>query len=62
MLAFVREQRRWPELLVTLLFLLLDGLAILIMTERRVVSCYDQPAPVPVYVWAMLVLWVGGRR
>jgi hypothetical protein len=49
-----------PGLLGTLLFVLLDGLAILIMTDRRVVSWYDQKAPIPVYVWATLVLWVGG--
>ncbi|MEA2637049.1 MAG: hypothetical protein QOE18_106 [Chloroflexota bacterium] len=47
-------------LLVTLFFVLLDGLAIVVMTERRVVGWYDQPASVPVYVWATLVLWIGG--
>jgi len=31
-----------------------------IMTERRVVSFYNQSASVPVYVWATLALWVGG--
>jgi hypothetical protein len=49
-----------PGLLGTLLFVLLDGLAILIMTDRRVVTWYDKPAPIPVYVWAVLVLWIGG--
>ncbi len=47
-------------LLVTLFFVLLDALAIVIMTERRVVGWYDQAAGIPVYVWATLVLWVGG--
>jgi hypothetical protein len=47
-------------LLGTLLFALLDVLAILVMTDKRVVQWYDQPAPIPVYVWATLVLWVGG--
>jgi hypothetical protein len=47
-------------LLVTLFFVLLDALAIVVMTERRVVDWYDQAAAVPVYVWATLVLWVGG--
>jgi hypothetical protein len=47
-------------LLVTLFFVLLDVLAIVVMTERRVVSWYDQSANIPVYVWATLVLWVGG--
>lgn len=47
-------------LLVTLFFVLLDALAIVVMTERRVVSWYDQVASIPVYVWATLVLWVGG--
>ncbi|MHB8489715.1 MAG: hypothetical protein ACYDCS_10985 [Candidatus Dormibacteria bacterium] len=50
-----------PSLIVTLIFVLLDALAIAIMTERRVVSFYDQPASVPVYVWATLALWVGGQ-
>jgi hypothetical protein len=47
-------------LLVTLFFVLLDALAIVIMTERKVVSWYDERAAIPVYVWATLVLWVGG--
>jgi hypothetical protein len=47
-------------LLVTLFFVLLDALAIVVMTERHVVDWYDQAAAVPVYVWATLVLWVGG--
>ena len=50
-----------PGLIVTLIFLLLDALAIVIMTERRVVSFYDQTAGVPVYVWATLAVWVGGQ-
>lgn len=49
-----------PALIVTLIFVLLDALAIVIMTERRVVSFYNQSASVPVYVWATLALWVGG--
>ena len=47
-------------LVVTLIFVLLDALAIVIMTERRVVSWYDQTATIPVYVWATLGLWIGG--
>jgi hypothetical protein len=47
-------------LIVTLIFVLLDALAIVIMTERRVVGWYDQSASVPVYVWATLGLWIGG--
>ena len=47
-------------LLVTIFFVLLDVLAIVVMTERRVVGWYDERASVPVYVWATLVLWVGG--
>ena len=47
-------------LLVTLFFVLLDALAIVVMTERRVVSWYDQRASIPVYVWATLALWIGG--
>jgi hypothetical protein len=43
------------------MFLLVDALAIVIMTERRVASFYDQPASVPVYLWATLALWVGGQ-
>jgi hypothetical protein len=49
-----------PGLVVTLIFVLLDALAIVIMTERRVVTWYDQAATVPVYVWATLGLWIGG--
>jgi hypothetical protein len=44
----------------TLIFVLLDALAIVIMTERRVVSWYDQTATIPVYVWATLAIWIGG--
>ena len=47
-------------LIVTLIFVLLDALAIVIMTERRVVTWYDQTATVPVYVWATLGLWIAG--
>jgi hypothetical protein len=47
-------------LIVTLIFVLLDALAIVIMTERRVVSWFDQTATIPVYVWATLALWIGG--
>jgi hypothetical protein len=47
-------------LIVTLIFVLLDALAIVVMTERRVVTWYDQTATVPVYVWATLGLWIGG--
>ena len=47
-------------LVVTLIFVLLDTLAIVIMTERRVVTWYDQTATIPVYVWATLGLWIGG--
>jgi hypothetical protein len=47
-------------LIVTLIFVLLDALAIAIMTERRVVSWFDQTATIPVYVWATLALWIGG--
>ncbi|MFI5284682.1 MAG: hypothetical protein ACHQ4F_00025 [Candidatus Dormibacteria bacterium] len=50
-----------PGLIVTLIFLLIDALAIVIMTERRVVTYYDQTASVPVYVWAILVFWIGGQ-
>jgi hypothetical protein len=47
-------------LVVTLIFVLLDALAIVIMTERRVVSWYDQTATIPAYVWATLAIWIGG--
>jgi hypothetical protein len=58
--AIVGNRIDVTPLLVTLFFVLLDALAIVVMTERRVVSWYDQRASVPVYVWAALVLWVGG--
>ena len=47
-------------LLGTLFFVLLDALAIAIMTERRVVGWYDEQAEIPVYIWATLGVWVGG--
>ena len=40
--------------------MLLDALAIVVMTERRVMTWYDEPGSIPVYVWATLVLWVAG--
>lgn len=49
-----------PGLLGTLIFVLLDVLAILIMTDRRVVRWYVGSARIPLYVWATLVLWVAG--
>jgi hypothetical protein len=39
---------------------LLDALAIVITTDRRVVSWYDQTATIPAYVWVTLALWIGG--
>ena len=59
-LAIVGKGVEAPALIVTLIFVLLDALAIVIMTDGRVVSWYDQRASVPFYVWAALVLWVGG--
>jgi hypothetical protein len=47
-------------LLVTLFFVILDALAIVVMTERRVVGWYDERARIPIYVWSTLVLWVAG--
>lgn len=44
----------------TLLFLLFDALAVLIMTERRVTAWYNEPAPTPRYVLGTLVLWAVG--
>jgi hypothetical protein len=49
-----------PGLLGTLILVLLDVLAIAIMTDRRVVGWYDRPAAIPVYVWATLGIWVAG--
>jgi hypothetical protein len=49
-----------PGLLGTVILALLDVLAIAIMTDRRVVSWYDKPSAVPVYVWATLGIWVAG--
>jgi hypothetical protein len=49
-----------PALIITLIFVLLDALAIVIMTDRRVVGWYDQSTSIPFYVWVTLVLWVGG--
>ena len=60
MLAVSGNSAGLPGLLGTLILALLDVLAIAIMTDRRVVSWYDQPAAIPVYVWATLGLWVAG--
>jgi hypothetical protein len=49
-----------PALIGSLIFVLLDALAIVIMTERRVVSFYSEPASIPGYIWATLGLWVAG--
>ena len=45
-------------LLVTILFLLLDFAAIMVMTERRVAAWYVEPAPVPWYASGTLGFWV----
>ena len=44
-------------LLVSLLFVLLDLLAIVIMTERRIGVWYAEPAPTPRYAAAALAFW-----
>lgn len=59
-LALSRNSAGLPGLLGTLILVLLDVLAIAIMTDRRVVAWYDRPAAIPVYVWATLGLWVAG--
>ena len=43
--------------LVLLLFALVDVLAIVVMTERRVVSWYVEPGPAPAYVTGTLGFW-----
>lgn len=45
-------------LLVTLLFMLLDVLVIVVMTERRIVSWYTEPGRTPRYVLGALGFWV----
>lgn len=45
-------------LLISLLFALLDVLAIVLMTERKITSWYVEPGPVPRYVMGMLGFWV----
>jgi hypothetical protein len=45
-------------LLVTLLFMLLDMLVIVVMTERRLVSWYTEPGGTPAYVLGALGFWV----
>lgn len=59
-LAFSGNSAGLPGLLGTLILVLLDVLAIAIMTERRVVGWYDRPASVPAYVWLTLGIWVAG--
>jgi hypothetical protein len=45
------------SVLITLLVLLIDLLAIVLMTERRVVTWYNQPGPPPQYITGTLVFW-----
>lgn len=45
-------------LLVSLLFALLDVLAIVIMTERRITNWYTEPGGTPRYVLGTLAFWV----
>ncbi len=59
-LALVGNGSGLPGLLGTLILVLLDVLAILVMTDRRVAGWYVAPARIPVYVWATLGLWVAG--
>ncbi|MBV8196044.1 MAG: hypothetical protein JOY80_11030 [Candidatus Dormibacteraeota bacterium] len=44
-------------LLVTLLFMLLDVAAIVVMTEHRITSWYVQQAPTPLYATVTLGFW-----
>lgn len=46
-----------PALLVTLLFVLVDVLAVVVMTERRVTEWYTQPGRTPRYLLATLAAW-----
>jgi hypothetical protein len=45
------------ELLVTILFLLIDAAAILAMTEKRVAAWYTEDAAVPWYAWGTTAFW-----
>jgi hypothetical protein len=45
-------------LLVTLLFMLVDALCIVVMTEKRITAWYAEPAPAPRYAVGTLGFWV----
>jgi hypothetical protein len=49
-----------PALLVTILFVLVDILAVVVMTERRVVDWYSAPGQAPRYLLGALGIWAAG--
>ena len=49
-----------PALLVTILFVLVDVLAVVVMTERRVIEWYNQTGQTPGYLLATLGIWAAG--
>jgi len=49
-----------PALLVTVLFVLVDILAVVVMTERRVVEWYREPGQTPRYLLVTLGIWASG--
>ena len=46
-----------PGLFGTLLFMLIDGAAILVMTERRVAAWYTEQSPAPWWAWGTVAFW-----
>ena len=56
--AYARGGVDAVPLLTTALIMLIDLLAIVVMTERRITAWYVEPARVPRYVSGLLIFWV----
>ena len=57
LLAWITGGLGTVPFLVSLLFVLLDLFAIVIMTERRITTWYAEPGPTPRYAAAALAFW-----
>ncbi len=46
-----------PRMLTALLVLLIDGIALMLLTGQRIVEWYSTPTPIPRYITATLGFW-----
>jgi hypothetical protein len=53
----IRSGFQLTQLLATLLVVLIDLLALVAMTGRRIVAWYRDPGPVPFYIGALIAFW-----